>query len=303
LNLVTASGTGISTGHHGELLQGAFDLGDGCPPWPALVTLPCQLFGSRAVYHRTQEPLTVVPEWKVKARSAAILTLDRFGLPPTGVLEITSSVPVSRGLGSSTNDVVAAIRAVAATLGRGIPPTACARLAVAAERASDPLMFGDAPILFAHRHGRVLAELGAGLPAFDVVSVDITPLRGLVRTDEQPLPSYDAAQVAAFGRLLARLRAALRDGDVPALAAVATHSGRTNATTYGWDCSGIDALAQTCGALGWQVAHSGSVAGLIFPPGSPWTARAAAVAVHVGFPGADVFQVGYAADREAEVSR
>jgi uncharacterized protein involved in propanediol utilization len=286
------AGAGAAPGHHGEILQGAFDIGDSGPPCHGLVTLPCRRFASQATYVPSAAALTVTPAWKCKARRAAALVLAGLRLPVTGALEISATAPVARGLGSSTSDVLAAIRAVADAFGLTIPPADCAVLAVAAEGASDPVMFGDVPILFAQRRGLVLAELAARLPAFELVSVDITALRGVVHTDEQVLPDYGPAQVREFGELLAALRAALAAGDVAGLAAVATRSALINAAVYQWDSSPVELIAGESGALGWQLAHSGSVAGLIFPAGDAAADRAIETAGRAGFAGAWRYRAG-----------
>ena len=97
---------GWAPGHHGELLQGAFD--DGCGRVRrALVTLPQPDRGSRAVFHPSQSHWGVVgtPEL-VKVRRAAILALRQFAAHPApakgGQVEITSDVPRGIGMGSST---------------------------------------------------------------------------------------------------------------------------------------------------------------------------------------------------------
>ncbi|MFE6853444.1 hypothetical protein ACFVDH_21970, partial [Streptomyces sp. NPDC057674] len=162
------TGTGHAACHHGELLQGVFLDADGrrCA---GLVTLPLAGPGSRADFVRRPgtppEALTVVPADRGKAARAAGLAVAECareaGLPPSGgQLRLTGDVPVGLGMGSSTSDVIATVRAVADAYGLRLAPAAVARLAVAAERASDPLMLDARPVLFAQREGRVLEVLG-----------------------------------------------------------------------------------------------------------------------------------------------
>ncbi|TIW02170.1 MAG: kinase, partial [Mesorhizobium sp.] len=61
-------------------------------------------------------------------------------------------------------DVVASIRAVAATLKIQLRTSSIGRLAVAAERASDAIAFDDHAVLFAQREGVVIENFGGALP-------------------------------------------------------------------------------------------------------------------------------------------
>ena len=63
-----------------------------------------------------------------------------------------SEIEEGLGFGSSTADVTASIRAVAASYGTTVSDAVVGRLAVRAERASDAVMF-DRCVLFAHRRG------------------------------------------------------------------------------------------------------------------------------------------------------
>src|SRR3954471_6923601 len=76
-------GYGHSTAHHGEILQGVFEGPDGvlCR---GLVTLPCQMLRSFAVFTAEPGPLSIEPAWRVKAQKAARLTLERLGMGHTG---------------------------------------------------------------------------------------------------------------------------------------------------------------------------------------------------------------------------
>lgn len=104
------TGTGTAPVHHGELLQGAFTGPSGAPV-RALVTLPCPLHTTRATF--TPVPggeVTVSPPWKEKARRAAELALDGRHLRTGGHLDLVGDAPLGRGFGSSTSDVLAAVR-------------------------------------------------------------------------------------------------------------------------------------------------------------------------------------------------
>lgn len=261
-------GTGRSTGHHGELLQGRFR----CPvegECPGLVTVPIGTVGSVADFAPDRSGAVRArsiggPRDLDKARRAAGAALahlrDLGALDWTGgELRVARTTAVGLGLGSSTADVLAAVRAVADCAGVELDADTVARLAVAAEGASDPL-WSDRPILFAHRHGHVIEELGEALPAMLLVRC---VLGGPV--DTLSLPPSGTGGVAEYEELRGLLRRAVAAADAAGVAAVATRSALLNQTRhYKPGLDRLIAVAERGGALGVQVAHSGNVAGLLF---------------------------------------
>ena len=261
-------GSGVASHHHGELMQGAV--------WrdgqlvSCLITMPGRGVGSTARFSG-QGSLEVVPTWKQKAARAASLTLEHLGLPVAGRLEVECSVATGVGLGSSTCDVVATIRAVAAACGVVLDVGTVARLAVAAEGASDPIMFEGEMVLFAQRHGRVLESFGAWIPRYAVMSFDADPASGGVDTLGLPVPVYASSELAAFEDMIDRAREAFgrRDaGALASLAAIATESATLNQRLLPLrNFERIRRLAEESGALGVQISHSGTIGGLLFEPG------------------------------------
>ncbi len=230
--------------------------------------MPVPEHGSRARFERgCDAALEVRPAWKVKAARAARLTLDFIGEKQVGgVLTVDCPVPAGLGLGSSTSDVVAAIRAVCDAHGTPIDSGQIARLAVEAEGAIDPIMFEEG-VLFAPRRGRVLERWAGGFPEFLVVSVDTDPGGGGVDTLSMPVPRYSAAELDHFDELISRARTAFRARDAQAMAAVATRSAELNQRLLPMRGFGhLLALTRQPGCLGLQISHSGTVAGLLFDP-------------------------------------
>jgi uncharacterized protein involved in propanediol utilization len=249
--------------HHGELLQGMF-LGPGALPIRGLVTLPCELYRSVAEFRRAAEPgVQVEPEWKWKARHAAELTLAHLGAEGTGgTLRLSSTIPIGWGMGSSTSDVIAAIRATADGHGVALPTVEVARLAVAAETASDSIMFGDEALLFAQRDALVIEDFGTRFPSFEVLGF----AAGMgVDTLEFTPAEYDDRDIARFEELRLLLREGMKDHDPALVGYVATASSRINQRFLPKpEFDRLLSMADACGAVGVQVAHSGSVVGLLF---------------------------------------
>jgi uncharacterized protein involved in propanediol utilization len=268
------AGYGQVHAHHGEIVQGQFYSSDGSLEH-GLVTLPCTLFRTEARFRPMRSaPLAVQPGDRSRARLAARLTLDAMGHTRWGgSLRVEGNVPLRWGCGSSTTDVLATIRAVADAFGQTLEPAWIARLAVAAETASDSLMYGaERAVLFAQRRGGVLLDLGGPLPAVRVVGVN-TQGGGVETLALPPIP-YTPWEVEAFQPVLGLLRRAVDRQDPAMLGRVATASALINQRHR--PKRHMDALlriAEETGALGVQVAHSGTVAGLLFAPGHASTER------------------------------
>lgn len=260
---------GRSPAHHGELLQGVFEDDRGALR-RGLVTVLQPNRGSEAVFRPTRaEGIVVDPPDLVKVRRAAELAVDWFTSaghePVGGLVEVVSTVPRRIGMGSSTSDVVATMRAVAAYFGDRLPEEELARLAVLAEGASDSIMIDDRVVLFAHRDGFVLETFGPRLPSIVVLGCDTDPGGGGVDTLTHPQASYTRGEVATFEVLRAALRRAVVTGDAALLGRVATASARINQRYL--PKPGFDLLLDLCdevGGAGVQVAHSGTVVGIVF---------------------------------------
>ena len=265
--------TGISIGrggrHHGEILQGLWwPQSAACADSvPCLVTLPVPGAGSEAHFRLTPgRRIEVHPACQVKAGRAARLALDVLDATAYGgVLRLHCPIPMGLGLGSSTSDVLATLRAVCLACGMRADAAMLARLAVRAETASDPLMF-DRVVLFAQREGRVLEDWGRWIPEFLLLSIDTDPRSGGRNTLRVPLPHGEAMR-ADYTALVQQARAAFQAHDAGAIAAVATRSAELHQITAPMrGFSSLCALAAAADALGVQISHSGTIAGMLFHP-------------------------------------
>jgi uncharacterized protein involved in propanediol utilization len=262
-----ATGLGACPGHHGELIQGAVREGDRIVP--CLVTVP---LAAKPVSARIElfpaAGLEIVPPWKNKALAAARLALAELGRPDaTGRLILDSPIAPGLGLGSSTADVVAAIRAAADAVGGSLTPPDLARLAVAAEQASDPLMHDEPALLFAQREGRIVERWGDWYPDFLLYSFPLAPAGTTVDTLSLAKRSFAEDEIDDFEAILAEARAGFIARDLARVAAAATRSAILNQRRLA--LPRFDAflrLADEVGALGVQIAHSGIFGGMLFDP-------------------------------------
>jgi uncharacterized protein involved in propanediol utilization len=224
------SATAHAIGHHGEILQGAFRDGAGALH-PGLVTLPLpQSITIASVRLSPCGMMTVIPTHKRKALAAAQMLCRELRYGGAGLeISLRSNIAEGFGIGSSTADVVAALRAVARFLGVKLKASAAFRLAVAAETASDGTMFGRRARLVCQRAGRVLELYAGPLPPFSLLSVNLAP-DAPVDTLSLPPFCYGDDEIDEYALLRGKLRQAVES------------------------------------ALGIQVAHSGRMAGIMIKP-------------------------------------
>ena len=255
--------------HCGEYFQGVIEAANGSIR-RCLITQMASGFHCRVELYRTIHPtLVCVPAERTKALRAAELTsvalsgdhADTAGL----LLRIRSDVPVGLGAGSSSSDCLAASRAIQKYHRRRLSPEAEYRICVAAENATDPIMF-DRCVLAAQREGRAIADLGP-LPHLIAVTFDSDPLGRGVDTDRHPRARYNRDEIERLRTLLARLTLAVRTGDLEAIGLVSAQSAAINQrhlqnSAY-WYLQNAPARL---GSVGFSVAHSGTAASLLFDP-------------------------------------
>jgi uncharacterized protein involved in propanediol utilization len=263
-------GTGRSIGHHGEILQGAFRGANGRIVH-GLMTLPCARFKAQARFvPHASSMIETGGEGPAlsKSRRAATLALNLLGQSGGGCLRLISNIPPQRGLGSSTADVVATLRAVADAHEQMLTEAELARLAVAAEGAADPVMFSRASgMLFAQREGDILEEFDGALPAMTVLSIDTDSPGVGIDTLARRIPRYSSREIDQFERLRVELRRGIEKQDLHAVATVAMASAYLNETYLPKPrLKDIASIGFRTGAIGFQVAHSGTMVGLIFDP-------------------------------------
>lgn len=253
------SGWGFASGTFGELVQGEID------NTPFLITLPIP-WGTRAVFHGTPEgALELYPAHKRKARRAAELVLEEWGYPQSGVLVVQSALPVGKGMASSSADVVAVIRAVAAYWGKSLEPGDAARLAAQIEP-SDGIMYPGV-VALNPRTGQLLERMGP-VPSALVVGV---LGHGRINTEDHHRlrERYEARHQDRLKEALKWVRRGVKRRDVAALG----QAGRISAEVQ-LERHPDEALARFLEiadqeGLGVMIGHSGTVKGALLPLPTP----------------------------------
>lgn len=267
------TGYGSAIGHYGEILQGVF-VGTDSRTHHGLVTLPCNYLVSNATFIPSPHiSIVVEPPFKIKSYRAAELTLKEFDVRDWGgYLKIHSNIFESWGLGSSSCDVVATIRAVANAFEVRLSPSTIARLAVTAETASDSVMFDNSMVLFAQREGKIIEGFNNSLPPLLCLGFNTDPTEIGVNTLSFKLTEYNWQEIETFKVLRGLLRYAVKTQNPSLIGRVASASAHINQRYLPKPAfAELEQLVSTVGALGLAVAHSGTVATLLFDPQNPNT--------------------------------
>lgn len=254
----------IARSHAGEVLQGAIRSNEGTRR--LLLSLPAPSLWTRAEVRSTPgTPMTILPAWAHKTRSAVHRLLQHLHLePPKATIRLTTNIPVGKGCGSSTADILAAVRALLRYLGETLEEETVAKLIVEVENASDGTVL-TRPALFRHREGVVEEYLHGDFPPMSVVVIDTQPTEK-ISTTLMKRARYSDMQLEAFDSLLVRLRRAFREGCPYCIGDVATASARVSQQFL--PKPHLDSLLKVVDAArgyGVAVAHSGTVASVLLP--------------------------------------
>ena len=247
----------LAAGTCGELAQGV--LPDGTS---FVVTCPIDRGTAIEVAITPAQTLAItgVPPEASYLERALRRTAELLELGPCRIsVDRHSALYVAKGMASSTADIVAAARALSAAASLPLRTEELAELAAAIEP-TDGIMYD----------GIVAADPGTGLrlrgwdwwPQF-VVVMAIPPTT--FETSAARFPDQDRL-ADEYADLLDRLDAAVEAQDAAAFAEQATRSARLNEAFHTSPVlADLELHADRLGALGACVAHTGTVAGLLFP--------------------------------------
>ena len=251
-----ASATVRAPGVCGELAQGL--LGSSY----FLVTCPVDFF-ARVRVDLYQEPVGInVPPHCSKTATAVQRTLEYLGYAHLGArIAISNPIPRSKGFGSSSADLSAAIAATGLALGIELTPAQIGQLALKVEP-TDGVMFPGI-VMFDHRDGSVAEQLGPP-PPVEIVAldfggeVDTLAFNQVDRSDQWRSVQWETDEA------LTLVREGLRLGDPRALGRGATKSAlAAQQVLFKPRLPEVIAFAQAVGAVGVNVAHSGTAIGVL----------------------------------------
>ncbi|CAI8027015.1 L-threonine kinase [Geodia barretti] len=228
-----------------------------------MVTCPIDMCSTATVELSSGEGAISAPEDSPKASRAVRETLQHLG--ESGVdahLFLDSGIPRGKGMASSTADVSAAIVATASAAGHELAPAQIAKIALGIEP-SDGVMF-PLIVIFDHREGRTLQPLGQPPP----MRVLVLDFGGEVDTVEFNSACRESTLRLLEPRMLesvSLIEAGMRQGDISLIGKGATISSVANQEIlFNPNLEAVIDLSAEVGAVGVNVAHSGTVIGMLF---------------------------------------
>ncbi len=228
-----------------------------------MVTCPIDLYSTASVALRAGLGQIDGPAECSKAVRAVALVLehlDRADLDAT--LTIDSPIPRKKGMASSTADIVASMVATASALGRSIDEHTLAELALAVEPSDGIMVPGIA--LFDHLGGSVRRSLGQP-PPLNVLVLEFEPTLDTETFNATDRRETLRSHAESFRQALALIETGIATDDSELVGRGATLDAITYQSVLPKpQLPEVLSIAEACGAVGVNVAHSGTVIGLLF---------------------------------------
>lgn len=176
-------------------------------------------------------------------------------------IEVDSTLPIAKGMASSTADLAATALATAMHLGHSLSESELAALCVSLEP-TDSTLFRSLT-LFDHLHARTQIAC-APAPEFDLLVLESPRVLRTADYHRQPREAALRTHASTLAQAWENVQAACESNNASLLGEAATLSAIASQTLLpkpGFDA--LLALVESCGLYGLNVAHSGSVVGLM----------------------------------------
>ena len=253
----------LAPGTCGELVQGMTGNVD------FLVTCPINQFSRATVkLSRSAVPGTQVRgiDHLPKSRQAVNATLARLsqcmGIPGlVADVTVANPIPVGKGMGSSSADITAAVCATGKAAGIEFSPESVASIALAVEP-TDGVMFPGIA-MFDHRHGKIVELLGSP-PPMEVIVIDRGGQVDTLEFNRVERAEHWRSVTDATTEALELVREGIRRSDPELVGRGTTISARVGRPDEAapWVERAVE-FADVIGAVGVNVAHSGTVVGVL----------------------------------------
>lgn len=202
----------------------------------------------------------------LKVRKALHLAQASFGKTFTGTFSLHSDLPVGKGMASSTADIAAALAAYQLTMGSFIDPDQTARLALAVEPTDGVIFEGIA--LFDHYRGTVRRALGEP-PPVDILAIEFEETVDTVSFNQRDHRRIAREQTRSVLTAFGLIEEGLREGCVRKIGEGATLSALAHQNLLRKpDLERILKMTLDLGGVGVNIAHSGSMIGMLFRRGT-----------------------------------
>lgn len=205
------------------------------------------------------------PPDRWKTQEAIKRTLKFFGKENLGAsFEINSKIPLGKGMASSTADIGAASLALANALKKKITPQEIAKIALSIEPTDGTLFEGIT--LFDHRNGALFKFLGR-TPDMEILIVDLGGRVDTLEFNKKDLTKINQEREEEIKEALKLVEEGIKRKNPGLIAKGATISAFSNQRIlYKPALDRIWKISQEAGALGVNVAHSGTVVGILAEP-------------------------------------
>jgi len=203
-----------------------------------------------------------------KSQQALIKTLNYFGFNKKDInlkIKISSEIPLKKGMGSSSADIVGIILGVGFLLDKKISTDEVAKLTLTIEP-TDGIMY-EGIVSFDHLKKGLLERIGQP-PLLDILVIDPG---GCVDTLEfnqrEDLVKFRLENQKDIARALELVKRGIRENNISLIGKGATLSALCNQNIlFKKELEKIISVSQKIGAVGVNVAHSGVVLGVLLPP-------------------------------------
>lgn len=249
----------MAPGTCGEFVQGRVDGVD------FLINSPIDRYAGATVRNTGRAGITVRDGHLFPKVVAAVAEVEaRFEVPGGFEIALESDIPQSKGMASSTADLVAAIGAMQARCSLAIGPTELAQILTAVEPSDCTHLTGVA--LVGHLCGQIFGRFRAP-SSLRALVVDCGGEVDTVRFDRSHAHRVYARNETPLRAALHMARRGLMSDNAVALAHAATISARLSQEILPKaPFHDLVAIAAEQGALGVNCAHSGSVLGVLYRP-------------------------------------
>lgn len=227
-----------------------------------LVTCPVDFF-ARATVTVTEKGTGVEsPADCPKSAAALRATLSHLGRDEIGArLELSSPIPRSKGLGSSSADVVATVAATGLALGADLSPQTIACIALSVEP-SDGVMFPGIALLD-HIKGSVVETLGPP-PPMEIVALDFGGTVDTVEFNSVDRSAFWNSIQAEVDEAIHLVKTGIQEQNPWTVGRGASISARASQGIMRKPkLPGVLEFAETVGAVGVNVGHSGTIIGVL----------------------------------------
>lgn len=203
----------------------------------------------------------------IKTRKALHLAEALFRKAASAVpIALSSDLPVGKGMASSTADLVAALALYQMTTRSCVDLDLTARLALAVEP-TDGVIF-QGVTLFDHTRGSVLKPLGSP-PPLDIVAIEFEEVIDTVSFNEKDQRRLARAQTGTILKAFQLVEEGLRERSLQKIGEGVTLSALAHQNFLRKpELEKILRFTFGIGGVGVNVAHSGSMIGMLFRPGS-----------------------------------